>query len=87
MDIGLDAADGVALVLALLVSVVWQVFVVVLGVVIAWRWLHRPGGWAAHARSRDKTAFEILDERYARGEIDAAEYEERRARLIGDRAR
>lgn len=30
-------------------------------------------------------AREILDERYARGEIDAAEYDERRRRLDGDR--
>ncbi|GAA2184976.1 hypothetical protein GCM10009785_34950 [Brooklawnia cerclae] len=30
-------------------------------------------------------ARETLDERYARGEIDAAEYDERRRRLAGDR--
>ena len=55
----------------------------VLGVVIAWRWLHRPGGFATTvSRSRDKTAFEILDDRYARGEIDDAEYDERRNRLL-----
>ncbi|WP_413451263.1 SHOCT domain-containing protein [Georgenia phoenicis] len=35
----------------------------------------RPGG-----RSR---ALEVLDERYARGEIDATEYDERRRRLEG----
>ncbi|UNX53324.1 SHOCT domain-containing protein [Georgenia sp. TF02-10] len=28
-------------------------------------------------------ALEVLDERYARGEIDAAEYDERRRRLEG----
>ena len=31
------------------------------------------------------TAREILDERYARGEIDAAQYDERRRRLDGHR--
>ncbi|WP_324653837.1 SHOCT domain-containing protein [Georgenia sp. H159] len=35
----------------------------------------RPGG-----RSR---ALDVLDERYARGEIDATEYDERRRRLEG----
>ena len=60
-----------------LISFSFQVFMIVLGVVIAWRWLHRPGGFATRAGSHGKSAFEILDERYARGEID-----ERQARLL-----
>jgi len=65
-----------------LISFSSQVFMIVLGVVIAWRWLHRPKGFASiMARPRDKTAFEILDERYARGEIDERDYHERQARL------
>jgi putative membrane protein len=79
--VGLD--HGVFVILAALVSLAFQVGIVVLGVVIAWRWLHRPGGLAAGRQPRNKTALEILDERYARGEIDAREYDERRARLLG----
>jgi len=31
-----------------------------------------------HGHSRDSDALDILNERYARGEINAVEYEERR---------
>jgi putative membrane protein len=33
-----------------------------------------------------ETALEILQRRYARGEIDTTEYEERKARLASDQA-
>lgn len=39
--------------------------------------------WASDYR-RSRTALDILDERFARSEIDRAEYEEKRA-LIGGR--
>lgn len=45
-------------------------------------WLFRRRGqrpW--HYGQRPSRAREILDERYARGEIDATEYEERKRRL------
>lgn len=81
---GLELVDSLGLVLVTVISLAFQVFIVVLGVVVAWRWLHRPGGFAATApRPREKNAVEILNERYARGEIDAQEYEERRERLLG----
>ncbi|MDP2432607.1 MAG: SHOCT domain-containing protein [Pseudomonadota bacterium] len=35
------------------------------------------------AAPRDKTALEILEERYARGEIDHEDYQKRRADLGG----
>jgi uncharacterized membrane protein len=34
----------------------------------------------------NETALEILQRRYARGEIDTTEYEERKARLASDQA-
>ncbi|MFP4529516.1 MAG: SHOCT domain-containing protein [Candidatus Kapaibacterium sp.] len=38
---------------------------------------NRQGG-----QSRDKTPLEILKERYARGEIDSDEYEQRKRKLL-----
>jgi putative membrane protein len=40
--------------------------------------------WAGDSR-RSRTALDILNERFARGEIDRAEYEEKR-KLIGNGA-
>ncbi len=84
---GLEAGLGMGLVgiVGVLVSIAFQVGIVALGVVIAWRWLHRPGGLAVSAagtRGREKDAFDILDDRFARGDIDSTEYEERRNLLI-----
>jgi uncharacterized membrane protein len=85
MERGLE--DWLAVIATLIVSLALQVAIVALGVAVAWRWLHRPGGLATTmTRGREKNAFEILDDRYARGEIDAPEYEERRARLLGRNA-
>lgn len=73
--------------LALLTSLALQVAIVALGVALAWRWLHRPGGLATTPPPpRAKSAIEILDERYARGEIDTEEFEERRQRLLRPQA-
>jgi putative membrane protein len=38
----------------------------------------------SRARERRETPLDILQRRYANGELTTAEYEERRARLIGD---
>lgn len=40
--------------------------------------------WISPSRERGSTALDILDERFARGEIDKVEYEEKR-KLIGGR--
>lgn len=52
--------------------------IVIVAIVAVFRWL-------ADNRStnnRSKTALDILDERYARGEIDREEYEQKRNDLI-----
>ena len=53
--------------------------VIVVVVVLLLRWLsdHRPGARTA----AESKAIDILKERYARGEIDKEEYEERRQTL------
>jgi putative membrane protein len=52
---------------------------VAIGVLLV-RWLGGP--WFAPSPPRGPTALEILKERYARGEIDKEEYEER-SRVLG----
>ncbi|GIU99447.1 MAG: hypothetical protein KatS3mg014_1063 [Actinomycetota bacterium] len=52
---------------------------IVVGIVL----LLRPAVSAPEPRSERSRALEILDERFARGEIDREEYEERRRILRG----
>ena len=62
---------------------------IVLGIVALVRWLLQPSGsgrgqgTAAKAgdKSRDRTPLEIVRERYARGEIDRNEYEQKKRDL------
>ena len=56
------------------------VAVVIVLVVLAVRWLGgaRHGAAAGSGPRSDKTPIDILEERYARGEIDKDEFEERR---------
>ncbi len=81
MFLPFDWSQTLVVIALALISLAFQVFLVALGVVVAWRWLHRPGGYATIARERQKNAFEILEERYARGEIDTQEFEERWERI------
>ena len=61
------------------VMMVAMIAVVVAVVVLVIRWLGGPGHGSVHPPSPPaKTPLEILQERYARGEIDKEEYEERR---------
>lgn len=57
--------------------------VVVAVVVLLVRWLGGPGHGVAWHGPPVKTPLEILKERFARGEIDKEEFEERR-RVLGD---
>jgi len=62
---------------AVLMFLFW--FFIVLGIIALLRWLQlqSPSGRSA----RDKTALEIIQERYARGEIDKQEYEQKKRDL------
>ena len=55
---------------------------IILGIVLLAKWLFSgaPGGGGRHSENR---ALEILRERYARGEIDRKEFEERKRDLAG----
>ncbi len=60
----------------------WWLFwiaLLVLVVVAIWRLLQRGGGGAE--RRSGESALEILEQRYARGEIDREEYEEKKRDL------
>ncbi len=52
-----------------------------IGLVAIFVWMVQ---WASGGGERRRTALEILDERFARGEIDKSDYEEMRT-LIGSR--
>ena len=52
----------------------------VIGVIAAIVWVWQ---WAGDSR-RSRTALDILNERFARGEIDKTEYEEKRKLIDGD---
>ena len=51
---------------------------VILGIAALIRWLLQP---SPSRSSRDKTPLEIVQERYARGEIDREEYEQKKRDL------
>lgn len=57
--------------------------VIILLIVLAVRWLGSAGHGVPPSGPVGKTAVDILKERFARGEIDKAEFEERR-RALGD---
>jgi putative membrane protein len=89
MSVDIAGAGGFWLV-AFLGFALWIAFVVLLVVllVLAIRWLLHQlnassgGGQAASVETQD-TALATLRERFARGEIDADEYEQRRRTLGG----
>lgn len=58
----------------------WWLFWVAVIVAVAALLLRRPTGSSPPPR---QTALEILERRYAAGEISSEEFEERRAKLLG----
>ncbi len=67
------------------IFMVLALVVVIAAVVLLVRWLggSTHGGAFLHDMPRDHKPLEILKERFARGEIDKDEYEDRR-RVLGD---
>lgn len=65
-------------------SLIWILVIVAIVTVIIWavRNSSRSAPHTRHEKTRP-TALEILDERYARGEIDREEYQARKADLEG----
>ena len=55
-------------------SILWFILLVVIVVAII-RWI---AGKPMHWRGNEKTALDILKERYAKGEIDKKEFEEKK---------
>ncbi len=55
--------------------------VLILGIVALVRWLRR--GEGERGPDREESALEILKRRYAKGEIDKAEFEEKKRDLMG----
>ena len=62
-----------------MISMVLSWILVILGIVVLVRWV---GGSSASGTPPSKTALDILNERYARGEIEKQEFEEKK-RVLG----
>lgn len=58
--------------------IIWWILIVLV-IIAAIKWFFGSGGSAM--RPQNKTALEILNERYARGEIDDKEYQRRKREL------
>jgi putative membrane protein len=77
-----DVGWGGWLAMALIMVAFWG------GIIVLAIWLVRGGAFQqVKGRSEARpTALEVLDERFARGEIDREEYESRRSVLLGSDA-
>jgi putative membrane protein len=87
MDGAMFGGFGIMALVVFLLNVAFVVVVVAVAV-LGIRWLVRsldgkPGGAAAAAPMPEDSALSLLRERFARGEIDADEYEQRRRTLGG----
>ena len=64
----------------LTIFIIWIVFMVIRTFV----WGRRGRRWRHRSMWQHSSALEIIDERYAKGEISKEEYEERRKTLLGE---
>jgi putative membrane protein len=82
---GFDGGFGIFFVLVALLNVAFVVAVIA-AIFYGIRWLMRQNAKdrsMGEPRADDDTALALLRQRYARGEIDAAEFEERKRTLGG----
>jgi putative membrane protein len=60
----------------------WILIIAVVVVLVKWA-ATSTGGWPGNGNNRlNKSVLDILEERYARGEIDKEEYEEKKMDLM-----
>ncbi|MBU0587699.1 MAG: SHOCT domain-containing protein [Gammaproteobacteria bacterium] len=64
-----------------LFMILWWVIIIV-GILALVRWMSKSSGSDRSASSTSKSAMDILKERYARGEIDAQEYQKIKRELM-----
>ena len=81
MDVNFGGGMGIEWVVVLIIVFFWGL--VIAAIVLGIRWLIRADRRGSHEGPVTPDALEILRQRYARGEIDEAEYERRRAVLRG----
>ena len=82
MGIHYGAGLGIGWIFGILILVLFWGLVIA-AIVLAVRWLIRADRRGSHEGPATPDALEVLRQRYARGEIDEAEYERRRAVLKG----
>ena len=56
---------------------------IIIGVVLLVKWILEHGKIEKKASEGDESALDILKKRYARGEIDQAEFEQKKKDLLG----
>ncbi|MEW5707470.1 SHOCT domain-containing protein [Pelomicrobium sp. G1] len=66
-----------------MISMVLFWVLVILGIVILVKWIAAGSSSGGGSAPREKTALDILKERYARGEIDREEFEQKKRDLAG----
>ena len=82
MGIHYGAGLGIGWIFGILILVVFWGLVIA-AIVLAIRWLIRADRRGSHEGPATPDALELLRQRYARGEIDEAEYERRKIVLKG----